>query len=94
MSAAEYIAGLHRRRAYADSARDLSCGCRDPWTCRHYDGPMKATTVTGYALAVEHLLDAGLAPAPFIPEMRAMWTQGSHARHLVQIIAERWEVAA
>ena len=63
-----------------------SCGRSDPW---HYEPP-----TTGYEAAALHLLELGLTPAPNIPAMQAMWTAGGESRRAVQIVAERWELAA
>jgi hypothetical protein len=64
---------------------DLRCGDADtPSTCQ----------VEAYEAAVEALLRAGLTPAPFLPEMRAMWRRGKHQRDIVRSITSSWEVAA
>jgi hypothetical protein len=94
--ASHYIAGTRRRRnaknrlpAYDD------CACRDPWTCRCYDYPESPErNAAGYYAAAQHLLAAGLLPAPNVPAMRLMWRRDAEQRELVRYIAERWEVAA
>jgi hypothetical protein len=89
-----YIAGLRRRRAATYRVEQLDCGCRDPWTCRHYDGGPSERLVDGYRDAVQHLDAAGLLAAPRIPEMQIMWRRGGDDQRLAREIAERWELAA
>ena len=96
MTAAEYAAGLRRRRAYADRARLLDCShCTDPWTCRCSD-PDEVTDryVDGYRDAAEHLLAQGLTPAPNVAAMRAMWRRGGNDQRLAVRLSENWEVSA
>jgi hypothetical protein len=95
MTAAEYIAGLHRRRAHIYRCEKLPCGCVDSWTCRCYDSDVVTDRyVDGYFDAVRHLLAQGLTPAPNLPAMRVGWRWGGHEQHLARRISELWEVAA
>lgn len=87
--ASEYIEGLGRRRAATYRVPPLECGCRDPWCHRCEPRPTK-----GYALAVEHLLAAGLSPWPDVQALREMWRADDRQRRIARTIAERWEVAA
>lgn len=96
MTATGYVAGMKRRRAYADTAGRLTCGrCTDPWTCRCYN-PDQITEryVDGYRDAAESLLAQGLPPAPNIQAMRMMWRRGGHDQQIARRISELWEVAA
>lgn len=90
-----YLAGLRRRRAATADLRQLHCGCRDPWTCRHYDAEPEITEqfINGYRDAAKHLLAAGLTPAPNVRVMRAMWARGGDDQRLAMRVAEAWEVA-
>ncbi len=95
-AAAEYVAGIHRRRAYADNkARLLACGnCTDPWTCRCYlKNEITDQYLTGYRSAAIHLLDQGLTPAPNIEAMRILWRRGGDDQRLAARLAELWETA-
>jgi hypothetical protein len=91
----QYIAGLRRRRAATYRVPRLECGsCADPWTCRCYDDPEPTPRmVDAYRDAVQTISGAGMTPAAFVPEMRAMWRRGGEYRRLAQTIAERWQVA-
>jgi len=95
VSTTSYLAGLHRRRTAAQDMRSLHCGCRDPWTCRHYDEPVLLTDqfVDGYRDACEHLLAEGLTPAPNLDALRVMWQRRGEEQRLAIRIAEAWEVA-
>jgi hypothetical protein len=77
----------NRRRDGAVRLLILESGRSDPW---RYDGP----GVRGYEDAAHHLLAHGLTPAPNIPAMREMWKAGAESRWAVQIITQRWELAA
>jgi hypothetical protein len=69
--------------------------CRDPWTCRHYDAPESPErNVEGYYATAQHLLAAGLLPAPNVPAMRILWRQDGEQRRVARLVAERWDVAA
>lgn len=94
--ASHYIAGTRRRRSATIRVPRYSdkCACRDPWTCSHDGNAMSEHDVDGYRAAAQHLLDAGLAPAPNVPALRAMWRRGNEERRLARTISERWEVAA
>ncbi|KAA1249805.1 hypothetical protein F0Q45_13045 [Mycobacterium simiae] len=94
MTAADYVAGLHRRRAHAYRVPRCDCGCPDPWTCR-CDNHDEVTEqyVDGYRDAAQHILDAGLTPAPNVRAMRVMWRRGGSEQRLAQRISEPWEVA-
>ena len=76
--------------------RPLWCGCRDPWTCRHYDEPKPLTDhgVDAYRAAALALIEAGCCPAPNIDALRALWRRGGADRELVLEISQRWVVAA
>jgi hypothetical protein len=90
------IEGSRRRRVatYRVPSYRNQCPCRDPWTC-HCDDPEPSTRmVDAYRDAVALILDAGMTPAPFVPELRAMWRRGGADRRLARTISERWEVAA
>ena len=95
-NATEFTVGLRRRRAASYRVPRLDCGIHaDPWPCRCYDAPQSPErNADGYHAAAQHLLAAGLLPAPNIPAMRLMWRRGAEQRRLSQLIAERWEVAA
>ncbi|WP_333894516.1 hypothetical protein [Mycolicibacterium gadium] len=49
--------------------------------------------VDAYQRAVEHLLDAGLTPAAFLPEMRALWRRGGADQRIAVRVAEQRELA-
>ena len=72
----------------------MPCGCRDPLGCDHHDGPPSERMVDGYREAAHHLLDAGLTPYPFLPELRVLWARGGDDQRFARQIAERWELAA
>ena len=84
--AAEYIAGLRRRRAASRRLPVLDDGHADPWC---YPPPQR-----GYEAAAAHLLAYGLTPAPNLDAMRRMWRCGGEARRIARAVAERWETAA
>lgn len=87
-----YSSGLRRRHAAAQRLPRLDCGCcSDPWSNRHRSGPRP----WGYALAVAHLADHGLLPAPpdGLDELRTLW-RAEETRELAAVIAECWGVAA
>ena len=67
---------------------------RDPWTCRHHDGPPSEKMLDAYAEAAAHLVNIGLTPGPNIPAMRRMWRRGGDGFRLAVQIAERWGLAA
>jgi hypothetical protein len=90
----EYIAGIRRRRAATYRLPRRDCGCVDPWTCRCDDRGPSDRMVAAYEAAAETLLNEGFAPAPFLPEMRAMWSKSNRSREMVRTIASRWEVSA
>lgn len=93
MSAAEYIAGLHRRREASRRLPVLPCGHADPW--RYHDADeITEKYVDGYRDAAQHLIDVGLTPAPNLRAMRVMWRRGAGEQRLAVRLAERWEVAA
>lgn len=50
--------------------------------------------VRGYRRACQHLLAAGLLPAPCLPEMREMWASSREDRAIVRLIAESWELTS
>jgi hypothetical protein len=88
---------LRRRRLAAYRCPPMACcRCRDPLSCRCHSPADKITDpyVDGYRDAAEHLLDAGLAPAPNISSMRVMWRRGGHDQEIARRISELWEVAA
>jgi hypothetical protein len=95
-NAGKYIAGIRRRRAASNRIspwRD-TCTCRDPWTCGcDAEGPSDRM-IAAYEATAETLLALGLPPAPFLPELRAMWRNGGHSRAVVRAIAARWEANA
>lgn len=95
MTAAQYVAGIRRRRAYADKASLLSCGrCTDPWTCRCREAqPINDQYVDGYRDAAKHLLAQGLTPAPNVDAMRILWRRGGDDQRIARRISELWEVA-
>jgi hypothetical protein len=73
------------------------CGCIvDPDHDRHLCDEIAPSDrmVDAYVAAAQRLLEAGLTPAPSLPEMRVMWGRGSHERGLARSISERWETAA
>ena len=73
----EYVAGLRRRRTYADNARLLWCGrCTDPWTCRCYDGPITDRQADAAIEAAEHLEQLGIPGIFDRPTCQAMWRRG------------------
>ncbi len=88
------LAAHRRRREAARRLPPLDCGCRDPWTCRHHDGPLSERQLDAYADAAEHLLTVGVTPAPNLPAMRRMWRRGGDELRLAVQIAQRWELAA
>jgi hypothetical protein len=95
-TAAQYIAGLHRRRNATDRIPPYGeCSCRDPWTCwcRDNSDPTERR-VDGYRDAVLHLLSCGLTPAASLPEIRTMFRRKGTDARLAMQIAEHWEVAA
>jgi hypothetical protein len=47
----------------------------------------------GYRRACDHLLAAGLLPAPCLPELQELWASDAEGRAIVQEIASRWEIA-
>ncbi|MBI2700048.1 MAG: hypothetical protein HYX31_13085 [Mycobacterium sp.] len=50
--------------------------------------------VTGYRRACQHLLAAGLLPAPCRSELQTLWSLGDRAdRELVQKICTQWEMS-
>lgn len=87
-------APLRRRRAAAEQSRKLQCGCRDPWTCRHYESTTGLNTVDTYAAAARHLLSSGLTPALDLDAMRVLWRRSREGRALVEEITTYWEVTA
>jgi hypothetical protein len=91
-----YIAETHRRRASTKRVPPYGyCTCRDPWVCRCADNTEPPERyVDGYRDAVLYLLSCGLTPAPFIPEMRAMYRRRGTDARLAMRIAERWQAAA
>jgi hypothetical protein len=52
-----------------------------------------AAYVRGYRRACQHLLAAGLIPAPCLPELQAMWVGSREDRAIVQQICSRWEIS-
>lgn len=49
--------------------------------------------VSGYRRACQHLLAAGLLPAPCRSELQTLWSQGDRAdRELVAEITTSWEM--
>lgn len=47
----------------------------------------------GYRRACQHLLAAGLLPAPCLPELQELWTGSREDRAIVRSIVERWELS-
>ena len=90
---AKYTAGLRRRRAASYRLPVLESGRRDPW---YYDHPGQPSEkmVTAYRDAVLFVFDAGMTPAAFVPEMRALWRRGGDDQRLVRDICEHWELSA
>jgi hypothetical protein len=90
--AVQCIAGLRRRRAAARRLPVLDSGRSDPWS---YDRSRPSDkTVDAYQEAALHIFDAGMCPAAFMPEMRALWRRGGEDQRLVRDISERWPVTA
>jgi hypothetical protein len=95
VDADHYIEGLGRRRNASHRVPPYGeCSCSDPWTCRHYEVPASpGREADGYYATAQHLLAAGLLPAPNVPAMRVMW-RDPEQRDMVRYIAERWEMVA
>src|SRR5262249_46578937 len=85
-------ADLQRRRTPAHRLPFLPCGHRKP-CCRCAAPPPSDRMVDGYLAAAQHLHAHDLPPAPFLPELRALWVRGVEERRLVAEITERWELA-
>jgi hypothetical protein len=77
---------LRRRRATSWRLPVLESGRSEPWW---YEPPGER----GYPEAAEHLLHAGLTPAPNLPAMRSMWRSGGQSQRIARFITERWEAA-
>ncbi|MGH6683965.1 MAG: hypothetical protein ACRECA_08620 [Pseudolabrys sp.] len=77
---------MRARRGGSRRLPVLGSGRSDPWW---YEPP-----IAGYPEAAEHLLAAGLLPAPNIAALQDMWKRGGRSRHVARLIAERWERAA
>jgi hypothetical protein len=95
-NATKYIAGIRRRRAatYRSPAWRDTCSCRDPRTCGcDAEGPSDRM-VAAYEAAAELLIESGFTPAPFLPELRAMWRNGGRSREVMRAITSQWEVDA
>jgi hypothetical protein len=71
----------------------LPCGHSDPCS-RHFDREPSERNADAYSAAAQHLLDAGLQPAPNLEAMRVMWRRGGAEQRLAREIADRWDVAA
>ena len=83
---------LRRRRAASYRLPVLDSGRSDPW---HYDPPEPSErTAEGYYATAQHLLAAGLLPAPNVPAMRVMWRRDVEQRELARLIADHWQVSA
>lgn len=81
-------AATHRLSRYRDN-----CHHRDPWVCCCDDEPEPSERmVDAYADAVASILDAGMTPAPFLPELRTMWRRGGMDRRLARTLSERWAI--
>ena len=78
---------LHLRRAASRRLPSLDSGRSDPW----FYEPAGAS---GYELAVAHLLELGLLPAPNREALVAMWRRGGRSRQVAEFIAQAWELAA
>lgn len=78
------------RRNASRRAPALDCGCADPIRCRCANDEPSDRYVDAYAAALRHLKAAGLAGAPLVPEMRAMWRRGGDARRMVEDVAGGW----
>lgn len=89
------VVAVNRRRDAKRRLPVLECGLHsDPWPCRCTDPDVITDRyVDGFRDAAQHLLDAGLAPAPNGPVMRVLWRRGGHDQRLAVVIAESWEVA-
>lgn len=90
----EMIAGLRRRRDASRRLPLLACGCRDPWPCRHLDGPSSDHDTEGAADAARHLLAVGLTPLLRLEYQRALWRRGGVDRQLVSDLHARPGMAA
>jgi len=92
----DYIAGIRRRRAAKHRVPVLECGRHsDPWPCRCYDAAESPErNAEGYYATAQHLIEAGLLPAPNPGAMRTMWRLDVEKRELARYIAERWQVSA
>lgn len=71
-----YIAGLRRRRAAARRLPPLACGCHEPWTCRHHDGPITDRQTEAAIAAADHLIEHQLCPIFGVDQARALWRAG------------------
>jgi len=90
------IEGSRRRRAATHRIPPYRHDCphRDPWVCRCEEPEPSTRMVDAYSAAVAFILDAGMTPAPFLPELRVMWRRRGEDQRLARTVAERWEVAA
>jgi hypothetical protein len=89
-----HINGFHCRADAARRLPPLRCGCTDPWLCPCGNQPAEPSqrTVDAYAAALRHLKAAGLAGAPLVPELRAMWRRGGDDRRMVGEVDGGWVV--
>ncbi len=84
---ADYIRGLHQRRAASRRIPPLVCGHVDPWTCDHKTDPTEAQ-VDGAAAAGAHLRSLGFAPVFPVTMCRALYRRGY--RELASELGTRW----
>lgn len=77
MKGAYCNAPLKRRRAAERRLPPQECGCRDPWTCKHYrDSYVSDKQAAAAVAAIQHLGDAGMAGMLDRDTCRAMWRIG------------------
>jgi hypothetical protein len=70
---------LKRRRGEKNRSVPLSCGCRDPWTCRCYttEPPLTDNQLDGWVAAANHVLAQGQMPLVPIEVRRALWKRAA-----------------
>lgn len=83
-SAADYIAGLRRRRGAAWRLVPLDCGCADPWPCRCTQPPLSDAALDGWRAAAVHVLAEGQTPLLPIEVRRSLWRRGGSDRALAE----------
>jgi hypothetical protein len=68
---------LRRRRVASWRLPPLDCGCRDPWTCKHYrDAYISDKQADAAVAAIEHLDLVGTPGLLDVDTCRAMWRIG------------------